>query len=379
MIKHHGSEDYNVAVSAAAKEARAKFEAAIERGRSRTIDAVNQVMTQIPEDRIVSSNKLTFHNEGSVVKVTFPPIGGETITQGFHRNAISQAAQRAGIPLAYIDNLVKSGEWGAELVADNLNKLFAHADPKQRNLTRSVAGEVRGFLSDSYRRMDSRPIVDRFYGAMLKYDAVPYDGFALDTKVAVKMVLPHVFEPVPGEVMVFGASIENSDFGNGAFSFRAFVERLWCTNRAIGREEMRKIHLGAKLGDDLRLSQRTYDLDSQTMASATEDLVEASLSPAGVNRFLNLVRTANDKKVDPSQVMTFLKANLLKEEAEEVTESFASAEIELLPAGQTAWRMSNAISLLANKTADEGRKLELMKVAGLVIDDPNTKAEPVAA
>jgi hypothetical protein len=77
--------------------------------------------------------------------------------------------------------------------------------------------------------------------------------------------------------------------------------------------------------------------------------------------------------------MTFLEANLLKEEAEEVTESFASAEIELLPAGQTAWRMSNAISLLANKTADEGRKLELMKVAGLVIDDPNTKAEPVAA
>jgi hypothetical protein len=45
-------------------------------------------------------------------------------------------------------------------------------------------------------------------------------------------------------VLVDGLSLENSDFGNGALSVRAYLLRIWCSNLAITQEEMRQVHLG---------------------------------------------------------------------------------------------------------------------------------------
>ena len=366
MLTHHSAADYNVAASEAAKEARGKFEAEIERGKTRALAVINQVETQVPQDRIVRGSALKFHAAGGQgIQVEFPN-GDER--QGFHRHAIGQAAAKADIPITFIDKLMERGEWGQELVAENLNRIYHHADGS-RYLTRSVKGEVRGFLSDSYRRMDSRPILESFLLGVQQYDAVPVDGFALETKVAVKVVLPHVFEPVDHEVMIFGAAFENSDFGNGAISVRSFVERLWCTNRAISTEDLRKIHLGARLGEDLQLSQRTYDLDTATMASAVQDIVQYTLAPPNVNKYLDTIRQANEQKIEPRQVMAFLKKNLRKAEAENVIEAFNSPDVEMLPPGNSKWRLSNAISWIANsKIEDEERKLEVMKVAGAVLE-----------
>jgi len=375
MLYHHGSADYNVAASEAAKSQRAKFEQEIESGKARAQKVIEQIFTQIPEDRVVQNNKLTFTTKGTTVKVQFPALqlgDGKLVEaeEGFHRHAIQQAASRAGIPLSYIDHLQKQGEWGAQLTADNLNELFHHMDPKQRALTRSVNGEVRGFMTDAYRRMDSRPIVEQFALAMKKYGAVPLDGYALDTKICIKAVLPYVFEPVPHEVMIFGVALENSDFGDGKLALRTFTERLWCTNRAIRSEEISKIHLGARLSEDLQLSQKTYELDSETMASATFDVMTKALSAESVNEFTALIQKAHEQKIDPFKTEAWLKKNLRKEEVEAVMEAYKSAEIEMLPPGSSAWRMSNAISWIANtKIEDEGRKLEVMKLAGTVVEE----------
>jgi hypothetical protein len=366
MLYHHGAQDYNVAASAAAAEARSKFEAEIERGKARTLAVIEQVQTQVPTDRIVAAKKLEFITLGNGIKVRFPDT--DRTEEGFHRHAIGQAAARADIPLSFIDRLMEKGQWGAELVAENLNRIY-HNGNGARYLTRSVKNEVRGFLSDSYRRLDSRPIVDQFIQAVATFGAVPLDGYALETKIAVKAVLPYVFEPVPHEVMIFGVALENSDFGRGALSLRTFVERLWCTNRAISTEDLRKIHLGARLGEDLQLSQRTYDLDTQTMASAAQDIVQRSLAAENVNEYMGLIEKANTEKIDPKNVMGFLKKNLRKGEVDAVVEAFNSPEVEMLPPGSTTWRMSNAISWIANtKVEDEGRKLEVMKVAGAMLD-----------
>ena len=376
MLLHHGTNDYNVAASEAATEARGKFEAQIERGRARMLAVIEQVATEVPTDRIVPAKKLNFKVETGIVKVQFPDQDGTV--EGFHRHAIGQAANRVGIPMTYIDSLLTKGDWGRELVAENLNENY-HNGNGARFLTCSVKGEVRGFLSDAYRRLDSRPIVEQFVGAVSKFGAIPLDGFALETKIAVKAVLPMVFEPVPNEVMIFGVALENSDFGNGALSLRTFVERLWCTNRAISSEDLKKIHLGARLGENLQLSERTYQLDTQTMASAAEDIVQRSLSAENVNEYLGLIQQANEQKVSPSQVMTFLKKNLRKGEVEAVVDAFKSPDIEMLPPGNTTWRMSNAISWIANKTEDEERKLDLMKVAGSILEAKRPDQLQVAA
>ena len=372
MLMHHNGQDYEVAASAAATEARAKFEAQIERGRSRTAQVIEQINTQVPLDRVVPAKALKFSVEGEEIQVTFPD--RDRTQEGFHRHAVGQAAARAEIPLVYIDKLMSKGEWGRQLVAENLNQVYANSNPKTRILTRSVMHEVRGFLSDAYRRLDSRPIVDEFIQAAMSFGAIPLDGFALQTKIAIKAVLPMVFEPVPHEVLIFGVALENSDFGNGALSLRTFMERLWCTNRAISSEDLRKIHLGARLGEDLHLSQRTYELDTQTMASAANDIVVRSLSAESVNGFLETIKKANEEKIEPHRINEFLKRHLSKEEAGKVIEAYNSPEIEMLPPGNTVYRMSNAISWIANGVEDEDRKLELMKVAGLVMDPKSRSA-----
>lgn len=376
MLIHHNGQDYDVAASEAAKEARGKFEAQIENGRNRALAVLNQIEAQLPVDRVVPAKSLKFTVEGEELQITFPDAG--RTQEGFHRHAVSQAASRAEMPLSYIDKLMGKGQWGKELVAENLNQLYANTSPKTRVLTRSVNDQVRGFLSDAYRRLDSRPIVDQFIAAVQAFGGIPLDGFALETRIAIKAVLPMVFEPVPNEVLIFGVALENSDFGNGALSLRTFIERLACTNRMISNEDLRKIHLGARLGEDLGLSERTYLLDSQTMASAVNDIVTKSLSAESVNGLLENIKMANEQKIQPAQMQEFLKRHLSKEEAGRVIEAYNSPEIEMLPPGNTTYRMANAISWIANQTKDEDRRLDLMHVSGLVLDPPKKRGRFVS-
>ena len=74
MLYHHGAQDYNVAASAAASEARTKFEAEIERGKARTLAVIEQVQNQVPVDRIVPAKKL-----GSVLIWFFTLFSGRQI------------------------------------------------------------------------------------------------------------------------------------------------------------------------------------------------------------------------------------------------------------------------------------------------------------
>ena len=72
--------------------------------------------------------------------------------------------------------------------------------------------------------------------------AFTYHGVLTETKVSLKAIYPEVYEPVPGEMIAFGVSLENSDFGNGALSIREYVHRIWCANLAVFEETMRQIH-----------------------------------------------------------------------------------------------------------------------------------------
>jgi len=87
MLYHHANQDYNVAASEAAKSAREKFEAEIERGKQRTLAVIEQVHSQVPQDRIVTGSKLDFYAQDKQIKVVFPD--GEGTTEGFHRHVAS--------------------------------------------------------------------------------------------------------------------------------------------------------------------------------------------------------------------------------------------------------------------------------------------------
>ena len=87
------------------------------------------------------------------------------------------------------------------------------------------------------------------------------------------------------------------------------------------------------------------------------------------------IKAADEKKVEWRNVSSLLGKKLLKEELKSVRDAFESEDVINLPAERSVWRVSNAISWIAGKTADGDRRLELQRLAGAVI---HGKAEEAA-
>ena len=270
-----------------------KLEQLIVQGRTKASEVVDHVMNHQPSDRLARGGELNFEPdaEANAVLIDYPDPQVAIIRQRLHRHSIQQMAQTTDLPLKFIDGLQQSSEpWARELLAHNLKTIFANRFGKSRYLLRSVHGEVRGFLSDRYRRLDSRPIIEAFATAVRQKGALPYDGYVTDTKVALQAIMPEVYEPIPGEMVAYGLSLENSDFGNGALSVRAYLLRIWCSNLAITQEEMRQVHLGRRLDDSMICSQRTYELDAETTVSALRDVIATHLNAAALHARMESIK-----------------------------------------------------------------------------------------
>lgn len=370
---HHDARDYKTAVSEAAVSFQKRLEERIHASVPRVTRVIEQVQSDVPDDGIVLGRALQFAVTPETKELAVFMAGDKAISPTrplltIHKNAIGQLAEKAKIPnvRSFMTDLTARGDWGKNLVAHNLNEIYHHMNG-ERYLMRSVRGELRGFLSDQYRRLDSRPLMDAFVDAIQKYGARPMDGFALETKIRVRAYLPMVFEPFPGELMAFGAELGDSDFGDGALTLSGIVERMWCTNLATTEDVLTKVHIGKRLSDNVRFSDETYALDTKAMASAVSDMAGHVLGTDAVNGYCDLVKRANEEKVDAHSITTWCKKHLNKTEGEKVIEKFASPEIEMLPPGQTTWRWSNCLSWLAVETVDEEHKLELQDLAGRIL------------
>jgi hypothetical protein len=368
MLIHHGG-GYQEAATKAADRARIMMTEEIESGKSSAFATVHKVMTEIPTDRVVKATALNFTTEETSNQIIVKM--GDQNPLYIGRNALEQFCGRADVPMAMYRKLVDNHStdgWGPGLMAHIFNEMYDNMGDRKSFLARSYDTQLRGWLSTSYRRLDSRPLLDAFLGATKAVGMIPIKGYASDTRVTMKSLLPKVFEPAENEVVSFGASWENSDYGNGAHNIRVFVLRLFCTNYAIADEGIRQIHLGKRLGENISFSQATYDLDTAASASAINDIVNGSLSPERIQAMCGAIEEAASEQIkDPGKFLERMKSSLTKGEREHITAKFNTPDVQLLPPGNTTWRMSNAISLFANEVEDSERKVELMKIAGTVI------------
>lgn len=367
MLVHHDSRDYPVAASEAARNARDKFESIINKGRASMQETLERIDREVPDDFLVPYKRMSFGADKGRIVLDHPVPGGGMHSAPLHPHALTQAAARADVPKLYVDRLMEKGDRYQELLAYNLNELLANDGGK--SLVRYVDGEARGVLSDKYKRMSSSQLIQALLQSAGNFGAIPIEGIYLETRTAMKVVLPYVFEPVPHEVLLYGISWGNSEFGDGAYWIRSFLTRLWCTNMATLDEELRKVHLGKRLGDDVAWSEQTYQLDQQTLVSMTSDVVGKVLAPDRVKMVLEGITKAHEEKVDARQVSAFLKKHLSKDEVDQAKEIFSSADVEQVPPGQNRWRLSNAISFLAGTLEDAGRRLELQEVAGMALKE----------
>lgn len=355
QLVHHSSESYETKKGQMADNVRARFEKTIAQGQVECQKVLEQLDADQPEDRVVRGQALRFIPISKGVEISV-----EGHAEGIHDHALGQFAGRAKMPMQYVRFLQENDN---DLLADNLTRLYTRQGG--RYLLRSVRGQTRACLSDRFRRLDCRPLFAAFYETAIRGGgAVPTRGYALETKTAIRVILPTVFEPIPNEPMLYGLEWHNSDFGHGTHSLRSFVHRPWCTNEATADDALRQIHLGRRLEDDTEYSEKTYHLDQATSVSALNDVVKALLLPANVDRTMGAIAAAHEAKVDTKELSAWLKTNLPAGDAKRVAEAFNSPDVENLPPGNTKWRLSNAISFVATQTEDKYKALDLERLAG---------------
>lgn len=267
-----------------------------------------------------------------------------------HDNAIGQLAERMGVPSRYLRNLASGGqEWQVLLAAEILNQ---HSDWTQRSrvLVRAVGNQVRGVLSDSYRRLNSVEILTAFIQEAAGQGAVISDAYMNDTKVWAETILPQpIIVPTAknGDVVIFaGARFSTSDYGDGAVDMRAFLLNGACLNGMVRESVMKQIHLGSKLPDTLALSRENLEQKAYEIQGASEI------------------------DVDPEKEITKLTKSglLLKQEGKEVEKILMKNDPEDgVQGAATLWKLTQAITAHARELTPE-RSRELHEISGNLLN-----------
>lgn len=329
----------------------------IKDGTARASAVMQTIFTQTPKDQIVRARAVNFSAGTGSVGIT---VGQDYLTPSDH--ALGQVAEKANVPPAYLRELSRGEDWQRDLAATVLTRHYAHVDDI-RVLARSVNGQLRGWLSDRYRRLDSRPLVEALATEAQAIGAIPVDGTATETRVAMKVIIPEIVEPVPGEFLLYGGEWSTSDYGNGTNSFRAFALRAACLNGMTRENLLRQVHLGGRLAEEIAFSERTYQLDTDASVSALRDIVRGALGPAGRESLTEKIQAANQKDMSKGQLVAAVKT-LPKAQQKSIVDAFESEDVINLPAGKTAWRGSNAVSWIARHTEDAETRLDLERLAG---------------
>lgn len=286
-----------------------------------------------------------------------------------HDNAIGQIADRMGIPQRYLRTLASGKDWQRDLASHLLNEHSGWTE-RSRVLVRAVGTQVRAVLSDSYRRLNSVDILTAFIMEAAGQGAVVADAYMTDTKVWAETILPEPFV-IPtannGDVVIFaGARFSTSDYGNGSVDMRSFLLNGACLNGMVRESVMKQVHLGSKLPDNLALSQRTYELDTQTTVSAVRDLTQGLYSKDNLMRKAYEIQGASEMVVDLDTEVKKLTRDgwLLKAEGEAVQKILMNNNPEDGVTGApTLWKLTQAITAHAREATPD-RSRELHEISG---------------
>jgi len=307
---------------------------------------------------------ITFDGNGNALMMNMPE--GQF---SLHSNAVGQLADRMGVPQRYLRTLAGGEEWERQLAATILNQ---HSDWTQRSrvLVRTVGMQVRGVLSDSYRRLNSVQILTAFVQEAAGQGAVISDAYMNDTKVWAETILPQpIVVPTAknGDVVIFaGARFSTSDYGDGAVDMRAFMLNGACLNGMVRESVMKQVHLGSKLPDSLALSQKTYELDTKTTVSAVRDLTRGLFSADNIREKAYEIQGASEMEVDLEKEIKKLTSSgaLLKAEGQEVEKLLMKNDPEDgVQGGATLWKLTQAITAHARDLTPE-RSRELHEISG---------------
>jgi len=251
------------------------------------------------KDYLVPTERLEMTDKG---ELEF--INGSTTIVAPTDYAHSQIAGYTGVPKSYYDRL--KGE-NPTLLAKNVNHGFQkhslelNKGKAETRMVRTYNGKVRGFLSSSYRRLDSYDVAKTVLPIFADKQMEIASSEITDTRMYIKALAPKIQTEVKaGDVVQYGLLVSNSDVGAGSVRVEPMIYRLVCKNGLISSTAIRKYHVGRNMAaDDVTelLSQETLNLTDQAFWAQVHDIVLGSMQVENFEREVNKLREAAEIKI----------------------------------------------------------------------------------
>lgn len=367
-LYHHENTDYETAAARARGVWADRFEGIIQKGHRDATAALEKIERDQPRDILVPAFQVNY-NDAMDQPVRLTDAAGEDFALDLTSWSEGQFFNSVGLPKGYVTKLRGMGL--RDLVSDNVRALLDHRVEQKGNpwLVRmnQEGTKIKGWLSNSYKRFDSRPVFETFALMMKANGTLPLGGGVTETRAYLRGVSPKV-EWLGGDPILPFWEVRTSDVGNGRYQFNFGLMRGWCTNLATMDDIISKVHLGGRLDESAVYSQRTIQLETEAVVSAFRDVAEISMGEDRVQKFMGCLRSAAVEEMDAKQAYAVAKRRMSEEESNQVAAFFSSPDATNLPAGNTKWRFSNAISWLAQSdTVSADRALELQDFAGEVL------------
>lgn len=350
----------------------AKLDSAFKKNGPNAKESIIKLMqrNEMSSDSVVALKQIEFNGENGLHAIYMEGDASNGTIVTMHENAMEQTAQALELPSNYVTRLSTGEKWMTELAATMVNTTIEHTVKEERRvLLRMVGDECRALLSDRYRRMNMPVILGTFASEAKKQGAMLYDGYCGDLRSHLEVLLPQVrvvhTENNGDLYMAFGMQISSSDFGKGALDLRLFNMQVACENGLILKSVLRKVHLGARIDDDFSFSQRTYDLDTQTVSSMVADYVQKVLSPETVNEQIAQMEKDSAVAVNMEERIKHLpKLGITKEEQAMLNEVLYESDPDKgVHGANTLLKLKQGVSWVAN-VSERKRKRELQLIAG---------------
>ncbi|HEX2558391.1 MAG TPA: DUF932 domain-containing protein [Nitrososphaera sp.] len=278
--------------------------------------------------------------------------------------AHDQIGARSKIPAKYYDRMLAEAP---DLLAANVNA-WHRINPAKR-MVRTLGGDMRAFLSNSYNRIENEEIAQVVFPILAELKGVNIVSCEVtDKRLYIHFVVPTIQGEVKvGDVVQAGGIIANSEVGCGAVSVSGLIWRLWCLNGAKTGETFRRNHVGREIDDTEALwADDTREAEDRSILLKVRDMVKAVVDETRFKANLAKMQGLAGAKVtgDPTKAVEVLAAKLGAADFEK--DGILRSLIE--GADLTAWGLLNAVTAQSHTAKSYDRAVELEAAGGSLID-----------
>lgn len=304
--------------------------------------------------------------------------GTGALSFGVTETVHSQLADFVGIPISYYERM---READAGLLATNTNAWLQRS--AGRRLIRTALDDearpqVRAFLSDRYRPLDNAQLLEAVLPQLSAEGTRIVSCELTEKRLYVKAITERVTAEVrPGDVVMAGVVITNSEIGFGALAIQPLTFTLKCANGLIAEDAtLRQHHVGRRHGEpgdvDIRdlISDEARTADDRAFFLKVRDITKAALD---VDLFRRQVERLQQAANTP------ITSNHLERVVELTAKRFALTEYEgagvlahLIRGGDLSqWGLCSAITRFSQDVGDYDRATELERIGGRLVELPS--------